>query len=34
MSFDSGIEFPFGMKYDISNLIKTSLKESYTEIKE
>ena len=34
MSFENGIEFPFGMKYDLSNLIKSSLKESYTEYKE
>ena len=34
MSFETGIEFPFGMKYDLSNLIKSSLKESYSEYKE
>ena len=34
MSFETGIEFPFGMKYDLTNLIKSSLKESYSEYKE
>ena len=34
MSFDSGIKFQFGINYDITNLIKSSLIESYTEIKE
>ena len=34
MSFDSGIKFQFGINYDITNLIKSSLIESYSEIKE